>query len=176
MTSRDNRGRSPWREPMVWLLVAIPASAVLASIALVVIAGRSSGTDDAVADAVRRTAQVQQADLGPDARARQLGLSAVVRSGNGLVEVVPVAGAFDRAAPLTLALRHPTRAAADRQLTLAPSATGWRGDAEPDLTHDWNVQLGPADGHWRLLARWPAGQQAAYLRPALEAAVPDRTP
>lgn len=176
MASLDNRRRSPWREPMVWLLVAIPAMAVLASVALVLIAGRSSGTNDAIADPVQRTAQVQVADLGPDTRAHQLRLSAVVRFGKGLIEVLPVDGTFDRAAPLMLELRHPTHAAADRKLSLDPTATGWRVDGALDLSHDWNVQLGPTDGHWRLQGRWPTGQQATYLRPALDAPeAPDRT-
>jgi len=173
MMTLDNRvRRSAWREPMVWLIAAIPAVAVIASVALLVTASRSSGTDDAVADNVRRTAQVQVADLGPDARAKQLHLSAVVRTGKGMIEVVPVDGSFDRNAPLTLALHHPARAELDRTFTLAPVKTGWRAEADTtfhsrDLSHDWNVQLGPADGAWRLQGRWIAGQQATYLHPAL---------
>jgi len=168
MMTLDNRvRRSAWREPMVWLIAAIPAAAVIASVALLVTASRSSGTDDAVADQVRRTAQAQVADLGPDARAKQLHLSAVVRAGKGVIEVVPVDGSFDRNAPLTLALHHPARAELDRTLALAPVTTGWRAAANPDITHDWNVQLGPADGEWRLQGRWIAGQQATYLHPAL---------
>lgn len=170
----DNRRKSPWREPMVWLLVAIPAASVIAAIVLLTLAARSSGSDDAVADPVRRTAQIQVADLGPDARARSLKLSAVVRSAKGVLDVVPVNGDFDRTAPLTLSLRHPSHADLDRSLALKPTKTGWRaqgdapGEGVLDLSHDWNVQLGPADGTWRLQGRWPAGQQAAYLHPALE--------
>jgi hypothetical protein len=55
-------------------------------------AARSPGTDDAVADAVQRTAQVQVADLGPDANARSLGLVAAVRVAGDTIEVLPVAG------------------------------------------------------------------------------------
>lgn len=159
--------RSPWREPMVWLVAVIPASSIVAGIALLVIASCSSGNNDVVADPVRRTAQVQVADLGPDARAQQLKLSAIIRSGKGVIEVLPVDGTFDREAPLTLALHHPARAELDRSVSLAPTDTGWRIATKLDLTHDWNVQLGPADGRWRLQGRWPAGQQATYLRPAL---------
>lgn len=175
----DNRRRfyksAAFREPMVWLLVAIPAASVIAAVVLLTLAARSSGSDDAVADPVRRTAQIQVADLGPDARARSLKLSAVVRSGKGTVDVMPVNGEFDRAAPLTLSLRHPSHADLDRTLTLKPTKTGWRAqpdspeDGSLDLSHDWNVQLAPADGAWRLQGRWPARQQAAYLHPAVEA-------
>lgn len=170
MMTLDNRvkeKRSAWREPMVWLVAAIPVAAVIATIALLVAASRSSGTDDSVADKVQRTAQVQVADMGPDARARELRLSAVVRSGKGVVEVIPVDGNFDRTAPLTLALHHPAREGLDRDITLVPTVTGWRGDAALDLSHDWNAQLSQADGAWRLQARWISGQRAVYLRPAL---------
>lgn len=166
MTTPDNRVLPAWREPMVWLVAAIPAMSVVAGIALVVIAVRAGG-GDAVADPVRRVAQVQTADLGPDARARRLRLAAVVRGGNGMIEVLPVDGAFDRTAPLTLWLHHPVDAGMDRSVALPPSATGWRVEDGPELTHDWNLQLSPPDGRWRLQGRWPAGQQAASLRPAL---------
>lgn len=167
----DNRVRRPaWREPMVWLIALIPLAAVVGTLWMVFAAGDAPGTDDSVADPVRRTAQVQVADLGPDARAAALRLSAVVRIGKGVVEVLPVDGTFDREATLILSLRHPSRADADRVLKLAPGETGWRAEAGLDGSHDWNVQLAPADQGWRLLGRWPAGQQAAYLRPALRGA------
>lgn len=167
-----NTARRPaWREPMVWLVAAIPAAAVVATIALLVTASRSTGTDDAVADEVQRTAQVQVADLGPDAMARRLRLSAVVRFSNArgeeLVEVLPVEGTFDRKAALSLALHHPSHAGLDRTIALAPTETGWRSEGALDLSHDWNVQLAPVGGAWRLQGRWTSGQQATYLRPAL---------
>jgi len=172
MMTLDNRvkelpGRSAWREPMVWLIAAIPTAAVIATVALLVTASRSSGNNDAVADKVQRTAQVQVADLGPDALARQRHLSAVVRTGKGVVDVVPVDGDFGRDKPLRLSLHHPARADLDRRFTLAPMDTGWRIAADVDLSHDWNAQLEPEDGAWRLQGRWIAKQQAVYLRPTL---------
>jgi len=172
MMALDNRvkdlpGRSAWREPMVWLIAAIPAAAVIATVALLVTASRSSGTNDAVADKVQRTAQVQVADLSPDALARQRHLSAVVRTSKGVIDVVPVDGGFGRNRPLLLSLHHPTRADLDRSFTLAPVGTGWRIAANVDFSHDWNAQLEPEDGTWRLQGRWIAKQQAVYLRPTL---------
>ena len=171
MMTLDNRVRRPfWREPMVWLVASIPVAAIIGTLWMVYAASIAPGNDDATADPVRRTAQVQEADLGPDARAATLHLSAIVRTGKGAVEVIPVEGDFDRGAPLTLALRHPARADGDRMLTLAPTDTGWRARLDDDGNHDWNVQLQPRDGAWRLQARWPARQQAAYLKPALRGA------
>ncbi len=162
--------RPAWREPMVWLVALIPLAAIVGTLWMVFAANDAPGTDDAIADPVQRTAQVQVADLGPDARAAALQLSAIVRAGKGVIEVIPVDGAFVRTRPLTLALRHPARAKDDRVLTLAPAGTGWRIEAGIDDGHDWNVQLLPADKAWRLQGRWPARQQAAYLKPAMRGA------
>lgn len=167
MSESADRVRSPWRQPMVWLLVAIPLLAVVSTAGLIVVAGGPGATDD-IAEPVRRTAQVQVADLGPDAHARTLGLSALVRSDKGIVEVLPVAGDFDRHAPLTLALRHPTLAAKDLVLVLPPGDTGWRTRAPVDPGHDWNVQVSGANrGAWRLKGRWPAKQAAVYVAPSV---------
>jgi hypothetical protein len=170
--SRENANpdkRPAWREPMVWLVAAIPAAAVIGTIALFVVASRSSGTNDAVDARVQRTAQVQVADLGPDASARRLGLAAVVRRAPAFIEVLPVKGSFERDAELVLALNHPARAEQDRSVVLRPTKSGWRGDHDIDFTHDWNLQLRDKSGGWRLQGRWVAGQQATYVQPALEA-------
>lgn len=162
--------RPPWREPMVWLVAAIPTAAVIGTIALFVVASRSSGTDDAVDATVQRTAQVQVSNLGPDAAAERLGLTAVVRRAPKFIEVVPVKGQFNRNAGLVLALNHPARADLDRNIALKPTTTGWRGEHDVDFSHDWNVQLREEGGNWRLQGRWIAAQQATFLQPALEGA------
>lgn len=159
--------RSAWREPMVWLVAAIPASAVVASFALLTAAARSSGTDDAVGDVVQRTAQVQVADMGADARARALGLQAIVRVEGDRLTVLPAAGAFDHGTDLVLTLRHPTHAERDLTRRMRPTPQGWGAQASVDIRHDWNVQLAPPDASWRLQGRWGTGVQAAHLGPAL---------
>ncbi len=161
-----NGQRPAWREPMVWLIAILPLFALAGGIAMIYVAGGSGG-NDAVADPVKRTAQVQVADLGPDAQARRLGLSAIVRIDRNLVEVLPVTGTFDRTATLRIAFQHPVRAAADRSLLLRPSALGWRSAAAIEGGHDWNVELSAQDGRWRLQGRLPKRQRAAHLKPAL---------
>ena len=165
--ARSNKARPPWREPMVWLIAALPLASVIAGIWLLVVAVRSGGADT-VADPVQRTAQIQVSDLGPDERAQQLQLTAIVRVGTGLVEVLPVTGDFDHGAPLRIALRHPTLANADRELLLQPTELGWRGKIDLDGSHAWNLQVTADDGAWRLRGRLPTGQLAAHLKPAIE--------
>lgn len=161
-------GSSPWREPIVWLMILLVGASVFGSVQLLRVAVRD-GPVDAVADDVRRTGQAQQADLGPDARALTLGLSAIVRIDPeaGLVEVLPVTGALDRQAPLQLHLRHPLRAAEDRSVQLLPGDLGWNAAVQLATDHDWLLQLSPMDAAWRLRGRLPQGQRAAHLAPAL---------
>lgn len=165
---------SPWRQPVVWLMLGLVGLVVTAGLAMVVVAS-ADGPMDAVPDEVQRTGQAQQADLTPDARAARQQLAAVLRidGAHGFVEVLPVSGDFDHAAPLRLRLQHPARAKADRVLVLAPDGLGWRMAATPALDHDWLLQLEPVDHpRWRLRGRLPRGQLAAQLRPALDPAQP----
>jgi len=158
----DDKNKRPfWREPMMWLVIGLPAAVVLACIWLVVVASRDSS--DSVGDVVRRTAQIQVADLSPDARARELGLSAIIRIDEGYVEVLPVTGSFERDEPLRLVLRHPIEAASDIELRAEPGDNGWRAEAEVGLGNDWNVELMPEGMPWRLKGRLPMGQRAAHL-------------
>ncbi len=161
--------RSPWCEPMVWLIVALPLASVVASALLIAAALRSSGNNDVAADPVQRTAQIQVSDLAPDMQAQQRKLSAVLRVEAGIVEVLPATGDFDRSAPLQLSLRHPTQATADILLELRPTVNGWRASIVLADGHDWKLQLAPRDGGWRILGRLPKGQRAARLAPVLAA-------
>jgi hypothetical protein len=152
--------RAAWREPMVWLLLAIPAGAVVAGIGTMRVAG---GGLDAAPDAVRRTAQAQVADLAPDARAAHLQLRATLRiADDGHVSVALPAPS--RPHEVTLRFVHPTRAALDRRWTRT-GAGEWIG---PSATID-------ARGHWILedvVAGWRlVGFQARGREVVLEPAV-----
>lgn len=162
-----NGQRAAWRNPMVWLVAGIPVASIVAGLGLVVIALRQP--NDAISDQVRRTAQIQVADLGADARAQRSGLRALLRVADGVIVVLPVAGGFDRSAGLVVALRHPARAALDREIELVPSLHGWQAPAEIDAGHDWSVELAPRAAQWRLSGRLPKGQHAILLQPALVA-------
>ena len=158
--------RSALREPMVWLMLGLPAASVVAGVGLVVAAVRSGGADE-VSDKVQHTAQVQVAELGLDARAQAMQLSALLRLEDAAVEVLPVNGAFARDQALELTLSHPTDATRDRRMILRPSDSGWRLATDIRAGHDWIAQLASADGKWRIRGRIKAGQRATYLRPAL---------
>ncbi len=158
--------RSNWSNPVMWLVVGLPLLSIVAGVGLVVIATRAGGADT-VSDPVRRVSQIQTTDLGPDEAAGKLGLSAVLRVEDGIVEVLPATGEFARTGPLQLLLEHPTRQADDLRLQLAPEGPGWRLRQAVDPGHDWVVQLRADDGSWRLHGRLPKQQHAARLAPLL---------
>ena len=161
----EDKKRPFWREPMMWLVLGLPAASVVAGVILVSLAARDSS--DSVGDVVTRTAQIQVSDLSPDARARDLRLSAIVRVDEGFLEVLPVTGDFERGQPLRLVLRHPALAASDLELRAGPADNGWRAEVELPLDHDWKLEVMPEGMPWRLQGRLPAGQRAAHVKPAL---------
>jgi hypothetical protein len=113
------------REPLVWLVFGIPAIAVVAL----------------VVDGVHRRrpgqhrqrgyhGETHRADPGRRPRARRsrarLQLAALLRIDGKELEILALHAGFDTAAPLKLALRHPTRADLDHELLMQPTPTGWR--------------------------------------------------
>ena len=143
-----------YREPMVWLLVALPLASVVATLALLRIGGAGPPLD-AVPDDVRRSAQIQQADLAPDERALALGLSAPARlrrdDAGGMALSIDA-----RALPAgetALHLVHPLVAGRDRVLSLRREGDTLVADGfDPSVA--WRLRLVPASGEWRLVARW----------------------
>ena len=160
--------RRPWyREPMMWLVLGLPAAVVAASLSTLTLAIRAGGID-AVSDEVQRTGRIQVAALDADAEARRLGLSArlAVDADTGALSVELQGG--DPAEPLRLDLRHPTVAAEDRQVALTPAGARWLGRTDAPMDHDWKLELAPEDRRWRLVARLPKGRDEARLLPALD--------
>lgn len=157
--------RPALREPMVWLMIGLPAASVVFAFWLLVAAIRSGGADE-VTDTVRRTADVQVAEIGPDVRAQSMKLLALLRVEDAALDVLPVNGDFARNQSLILTLSHPTDAKQDRRFILRPNALGWRIPGDVRASHDWIVQLASSDGSWRLHGRIKAGQRAVRMEPA----------
>ena len=160
----------PWyREPMVWLVVALPLSVVVAGFSTLAIAINAGGTD-ASRDRVQRTAQIQITDLAADRLASQLGLHGqlVIDAGSGAVRLTLAAMPSDAPARLELQLSHPIDADRDQQLSLVRAGDAWLGRIDPARDHDWQMTLSPRDQRWRLLGRLRAGQSATELRPQFQ--------
>lgn len=168
MKTRTNKA---YREPMVWLVFGLPAMVVVAGIATLVIAIQHRDGGE-VTDQVQRTAQIQQTDLGPDARAGAMGLRVLLREWEGRIEVLPMAGNFPQKQSLRLMAEHPTDRTQDRVLVLQPQAhaQGWLSKETFEATrqHAWKFSLIPGNEQWRLRGRMPKEQSAVVLLPAVE--------
>lgn len=151
---------------LAWMVVILPLASVVAGIATLVIALRA-GSSDAVIDPVQRTAQIQERDLEADRRTASFGLGAqLTREDTGIS--VRVTGALPPATALTLTLAHPLAGSQDQHIPLARTGDRqYQSTTAIDNAHDWNVQLAPADGSWRLVGRLVKDQDALALRPAL---------
>ena len=157
-----------YREPLVWLVLAIPAAAVVAGAAMLVLANAT--WDGLVADDYyQRGLQINRA-LARDAEAARLGLeAAVVFPAPGLVEarlsVVDEAAAALSGNRLNLRFAHAARAGDDVRTFLTRDAGGiWRGTLPPMAPGKWYVELG--NDRWRLAtpARMPAMSAGIVLR------------
>lgn len=154
------------RNPVAWLLLAIPAATVAAGIWTFMVASGESAVD-AQPDPVRRTAQVQVVAMDADEQAARLGLSATLEvRGDGAS--VRVDGPGGTVAPV-LQLVHPIESSLDRSLALAPGPAGWTTTDAVAAGHAWQVRLVAADGRWRLVGRYQPGDSVVSLEPALPA-------
>lgn len=158
----------PWyRQFWPWLLIALPASAVIASIATVIIAvNNPDGL--VVGDYYKQGLAINQT-LARDRHARFLGLQAGGQIDTDGQVRLDLAGKQPVAAPrLKLSLLHPTRAHQDQVIWLQQGQDGsYRGALEPPGPARWHLLLEPAGGQWRLTGRmsWP-GQGMIDLHPA----------
>ncbi|RZA11367.1 MAG: nitrogen fixation protein FixH, partial [Lysobacteraceae bacterium] len=139
--NENGKSGSPWRQPMVWMVVGIPTIAVVSLVWMLWLAAGPGSTDSVDPD-VRRTAQIQTVDMGPDEAAAKLGLAALLRLDGDALEILPLHAGFNTTRPLQLIMQHPARQDLDRALVLQPSPLGWRVEtAGLDRTHDWTLQL-----------------------------------
>lgn len=158
----------PWfREPMVWLMIAIPLASVIVGLSLLTIAIRS-GSADAVPDVVRRTLQIQDSDIAADRRAIELGLRGElsIDPDTGAIEA-SLQGLSDSSSSLTLRLLHAGRASRDLELRLVPAGERWHGRIEGTTGQAWNIELSAQDNSWRVGGRLDPGATRSELIPML---------
>ena len=157
----------PWyREPLVWMVLAIPATAVLGGVVMLVLANAT--WDGLVADDYYRQGMQINRSLARDAEAARLGLvAALAFPASGVVEA-RLTGAGTDGDRLTLRFAHATRTNADIQVRLTRSAGGvWRGALPPLPSGKWYAELG--NERWRLAAPvWlpPAAGELVLRAPA----------
>ncbi len=157
MNSSRSESRSWKREPLVWLMIAIPFSAVVMGVVMLTLAIQSySGL--VVDDYYKKGKQINRV-IARDKFAWELGLTAGLTYDQGRVEI-----RFDPSVShvpgdqIELSLVHTTRPGLDQQLQLKRSDTRFYS-GELDLVGEgrWNVALQTAD--WRITGSMQFPQQ-----------------
>jgi uncharacterized protein len=136
----------PWyKEPWPWILMAPPATAVVAGIATVWIA--AAGADGLVAEDYYRQGLGINKVIAREERALALGLTAALEVRDGRIRV-----RLEGAAPpaLFVHLAHRTRAGFDQRLRLAPAAGAYEAELAPLAPGGWRVVIEDPQGDWRI--------------------------
>lgn len=152
-TNQNRTVARPWfREPMVWMVILIPFSAVLVGVVMLTFAIRSN--DGLVVDDYYKQGKEINRVLARSEEAVRLGVVASIRfDGQGQVEIRldQKPEASPRPA-IILSLLHRTRAGLDMKTTLIRYADGiYRGQMTLPDTGVWAVQLEAED--WRVTGK-----------------------
>jgi len=141
---------------MVWLIIVLPMSAVIASLVTWWIA--SQKFDGLVSEDYYKEGMAIHQVFERDAQARAMGLTARMRmNGDELILHLESAGRPVFARELKLAIVHPTQSGQDVELTLHPNTEGVYVAELPRLLAARRVLvLEPADRAWRLTGQWQA--------------------
>lgn len=157
----------PWyRQFWPWFIIALPLTAVIASIATLIIAAQDP--DGLVVDDYYKQGLAINETLERDRQAQTLGLSGLVRVDAPHL-VLTLNGLSPNASTNDLELRmiHPTRPHLDRTLQLTrKDGNQWNATLDAIAPGRWHVQLESQSGNWRLAGRLALpDQQQAVLAP-----------
>lgn len=141
-----------WKEPMVWLIIALPATAVIAGMITWWIA--ADGADSLVAEDYYKQGMTITQTLEKEARAQRLGLNMEIRvEGRELHGFLQ--GRLDHYPDrILLTLVHPARAERDVNIVLTATDHGKYRAILPTLpVGHRRLILQPEDQDWRLVGR-----------------------
>lgn len=144
---------APWyREPWPWLLMAGPATVIVAGVYTTVLAFRSS--DGLVADDYYKQGLAINRTLGREERARALGLGATAAIDRAAGRVSLALDGAQHPPEVLLRLTHPTRAGMDQRVRLVHQGGGrYTGMLDAGaLEGRWNAVVETAE--WRLAGVW----------------------
>jgi len=151
------------REPWVWLVIAIPASAVVMGVVMITLA-TATWSGLVVDDYYQKGKQINRV-LARDRLAQQLGLAASLRLGDdNMVEIRFDPGVdFVPGERIELALVHATLPGHDRRLVFDNAGGSMRARLELPGKGRWNVFLQTPE--WRLTGslRYPQQRSVELL-------------
>lgn len=136
--------------PVLWLVIGLPAAAVVASFATLIVSTRAA--DQPLPTRYHWEGEAYDADQARVNKARQVGVRAQIHydAQAKQCEVVLSAAAPDA---LRMDLAHPTDQSLDRHLKLARTATGYRAACEPLPLANWWIEVADDSAGWALRGR-----------------------
>ncbi len=146
-------GQAWYRNPMVWLVILLPTTAVVASIITIFIAVNTE--DSLVVDEYYKKGIEINQDISSDLLADQLGLSAFVdmNTQSGEIQLTVKASAALQMSPeLQFRLIHRTRTGLDQTTVLSRigDSQDYRGYLKPPVVEGrWTIEVS-SDHGWRL--------------------------
>lgn len=142
--------RPAWREPLVWLVVGIPAATVVAGFATWWIAAQRA--DSNVAEDWYKRGLTINRSLERESHAQARNLNAEIRLADANDLRVTLTGTGPLPATIAVLLTHPVRAEQDRRVTLDRQADGGYRIVSPMVSVGrWDVAIEAED--WRLAGR-----------------------
>ncbi len=140
----------PWyREPWPWFLMSLPATAVVAGVATVVIAIQSA--DGMVVGDYYKAGLAINQTLARDNTAHALALTATITREDGTLLLTLAGRMPSPPAQLSLTLAHPTRSGMDQTLALHHAGGGhYRATLPAMPAGKWHILLADAASTWRL--------------------------
>ena len=156
----------PWyRQFWPWFLIALPATAVCASLYTVYLA--ASNPPALVVDDYARIGLANERDYRLDQQARNLALHGALAVGQGTAPVLSVrldGNLSPMPETLVLKLAHPTLAELDQRIVLLATGNTYEGML-PARQSRYYVQLEPEDGQWRLSGVMYSDSDSVTLAP-----------
>ena len=160
----DTPHPEPWyRQFWPWFLIALPLTAVCASMVTIYLA--TTRSHSMVVDDYARIGLSTQQRFERDQQARELGLSASLTLTGSTAALELRAPDFTNPDVLFLTLSHPTQPEKDRRVELVSDGTRYLGQIDLPDAERWYIQLEPTDFSWRLAGEFPAGLSRLELRP-----------
>lgn len=153
--------RPAWREPLVWMVVGIPALTVVAGLFTWWIAAQRA--DSNVAEDWYKRGVAINRSLERESRAQALGLRAELTLAADNDLRLRLSGDAVLPPTVTVLLTHPVRAEQDRRLSLDRQPDGTYRTVSPLVASgNWGVSIEAQD--WRIAARRVVVQPGGTLR------------
>lgn len=162
MTKENENLTRPWyKEPMVWLAISIPLSAVVYGIFFLTVSITSF--DGMVVDDYYKVGKQINRELKRDKAAQTHGLRAQVKvDGETLVVFIVSNPDYSPSPALEISFFYSTRADIDKEIFVEQTSPGIYKGPMPELeTGRWNVQIASDD--WRLLGSMRAPEETKVI-------------